>query len=404
VSRGTSHAERDQLRIINKFIRALMEPDPELRAKLLGQTLASGADLEIDRHVFDSVPALSLSIDQQLHDSDYAAVGAGRPRKERSDGWTFRLRTGKRGRDREIKMSAAVDSEGKIERLSTLYSGELPPRTSEAVVRWMRDNVLVALALLAGVAYVLVRIPLVIFYSKLGTTPDEVGLGTEDVVRQSVLILGGIAAICILYMLATLVALYFFLGEVQVAHRARELEGRTIGSIAGAILIVGYLVFTACLLLAATEVVSTVFLWGMSAIVIALIVCRLLPGLRTSRGAVRERLRRVRAFSVAEFAPVVSLVVLVWLALLLPAFSAITAEQVQKGGSVSFPLLVWTARPVEAVDGKLPTDIRADDSCRFLRYLGASGQRVILYDTRLRRSVSVPNGDVTLTFPLSCRS
>ncbi len=377
-----------------------METAPAAREKLLERALTDDAEIALEDKVLDSRPDLQSWINGRLNDEDYAVARTNRLRKESDGAWRFRLRVGKHGREHELELAARFAADGRITRVSTVSSKELSPRQSEQVIRWVRDNVLVALALLAGIAYVLVRIPLVIFYSKLGTTPDEVGLGTQDVVRQSVLILGAIAIACIVCLLVQTVITYLFLGETQVARRLIELEDERVGVVASTILAIGY---TASLL---SPVLSFAGTWALAfglGLVIAPVICRFLPGARVAREAVYDRTRRIRIFSFPALAPAFGFSVVAALAAGLVITALVTAQDVREGGSVTFPLLVWTARPVEVIDGKLPQAVRSDNSCADLRYLGTGSQRVVLYDTRRGQVVSVPGGDVTLAFPKSCQ-
>lgn len=81
---------------------------------------------------------------------------------------------------------------------------------SEDLKKWLAANVVPALTLIGVTLYVLLRLPYAMYYGRLGTTPEDVGLGYVEMLAQSALGLGAVVFVGVLTVaiVATLVVVF----------------------------------------------------------------------------------------------------------------------------------------------------------------------------------------------------
>jgi hypothetical protein len=213
-----------------------------------------------------------------------------------------------------------VDPKGLIKRISS-FQGERVKREGivEDVRTWAKENPIQALGLAGAILYTLLRIPLSVFYLRLGVSPEDVGFSNVTILLQSFS----------LYILAFVLVTSFLLGIFLIAG------------------IVALFNFQALRRQRARGIQQQI------------------------RDAIRQ-LPRAFLTLLLVYAPVGLLLALI--------FAYSDAEYVRHGSALRGLPRPWRAPAVQALWIDKTDDMENLPGCRALRLLGATDKSVVLFD------------------------
>jgi hypothetical protein len=277
-------------------------------------------------------------------------------------------------------------------------------------------NPLAAAGVIGTATYLAMRLPAHFFYGRLGTTPDEVGLGAEVMVPQSLPLLG---------VLLVGGALAYPAGQSQTWLGIRAVprlwqDGRKLPAVLAAV--IGFAVFLAIVVGAAAVVeslaseatprepapdwlvvvVSLLVLWAATfaapraAGMIVRRAAKARRDLTAERWRRRDRWERRSVFLGGALATALTIV------LLLSIIASLSGVNVRNGGEAGGELFPWRALPAKVA--WKPTAARAEltNRCGELRMLGSANGHFVLFDTRLDRAFRVPTGDASVATAVDC--
>jgi hypothetical protein len=274
-------------------------------------------------------------------------------------------------------------------------------------------NPLAAAGVLGGAAYLALRIPTAIFYARLGTTPDDVGLGPQVLVPQSLVLL----VVILFAMAAGTVGVYLVsdsrtMLSFAVAGRFAN-DRRWLHSLGAAVIpvVVGSVVAVGGAE-AAVAVVSDLPAWLSWLIALVLFVAAtrisatavlLIPGAASARRELYAQRRRRRDWWERRRAFLNGVLSIALTALVLLSVIAYAGgTSVVHGGDAQGKLFPWRAIPAEVDWKSTAAKARFTNRCGELRLLGSTSNQVVLYDTRLDRAFRVPLNDVSVSTAIDC--
>jgi hypothetical protein len=384
-----------------RLTAALIEPDPDWRARELSELLDEEVIVQSGDQTMVGRDEVSNWVSRQLQDWAYTRETIGRPGAV-EDGWTFRWRVGSSKGVREHSVFAEFLDGPPIRRLVSQPAGDGAPLGMWRRMReWAFQNPLPAGAVVAGVAYAFLRVPVGIFYGELGVTLEQVGFGTQELVRQGLLLLATLvaaaaAAPIVVWQLSRLVnwmtaaKRLHTMGRLSAADVMRHLAPFVLAPILG--VVAGMLVDVAFGFLIAFYTV------------LGLILGVPWPALQRSAAMVRDRDRRRRGEQqralVFLFAGV-----LLYAVVFPPLVATWQAEDVIDGGEVSSLLVPWQARHAELRWKHDAAVVGVHNSCEHLRYLGSADKRVVVYDSAADEAIIIPESEVSVAVmkPDECR-
>ena len=379
-----------------RLSEAFNEPDGAYRALLIEDCWAPEGELvEAGQRVVSGREDLTQRIAAQQQDPQFWVVVHEVTRSTDTEWGRVRI-----NRLTEAPMALAVvarlNSDGLITRLEATETAALHehPPIGVRVRGAVTTNPLPAIGLLGGALYVALRIPVGLFYNDLGVTPDEVGLGPEELVPQSLTLL-------VVFIVAALlfgVLMLIIQPGVRAAQAVERLQRRGSSALAGRLVAtIGTVTFIG----AATGYIPLANEWygifvgllaGALAFALAGRVADTLPWARVELDQVRARERRAAArwdrsklvvIYVAVFAPVLLLGAM-------PIWALSDADAVRGGNDAQGRLSPWRALPAQLSWHDASGAVRLTNDCRHLRLLGTSDGQLVLFDTRLDRVFRVP--------------
>jgi hypothetical protein len=275
-----------------------------------------------------------------------------------------------------------------------------PAPRAGLVATWVAYNPAQVLALFAVVTYAALRIPTTIFYSELGVSPDEVGLGDYTLIKASLLVVAGYALsglIVGLLMNALASVTGFpeaFFGALPAddhAHwrvKASLAVWGVTGSICAVALTLGGIGVTPFSI--SGEVAAAAF--GSSVIVSWLLLRKWRPTVWKVATSALTKDRRARRWRTASSYALLGAIPMLYLVLILAAVEQ--SNEVKHGGTVEYTALPWHADAASVTwttpgAAKLP-------GCHVLRYLGSSSGRLVFFDASDHRVFRVPAADAVV--------
>lgn len=109
-------------------------------------------------------------------------------------------------------------NESRVRRRERGYGSAVPGGESNTsltgVARWVKDFGAIALTLLVALTYLALRIPTTVFLGRLGTSPEEIGVGYTDLIlRSSAGVLVAIVAVLVVFVALTALVLPVMVGR-----------------------------------------------------------------------------------------------------------------------------------------------------------------------------------------------
>jgi hypothetical protein len=397
--------------LLRTLVEARNESDPKERRELLDDCWAPRGVFREESQTTSGRDALGVRFAQDHADPGHIVTITAAIRAQGDNVWTQWQVEGTGRAPMVQAVTARVDQDGGLSDLDVTAAGEprqQPPwrRATAAVAA----NPVAATGVVGGATYLTLRIPTDIFYARLGMTPDDVGLGPQVLVPQSLSLLGVILVSgAVLYAAAqseTARCLAVIKRFAEDGRWFRSLSGIVIVVVFGLFVIVGG-AWTAASVIDrdAPEWISAVvavLLFLVAAAISARLIL-LVPGARTTRRELRAQRRRRRDWRERRSGVLIGGLSLALTALLLLSLVAYTeGTSVISGGDAQGNLLPWRAIPAE-IDWK-PTAAKADltNRCGELRLLGSAANQLVLYDTRLDRAFRVPIADVSVSTAIDC--
>jgi len=115
---------------------------------------------------------------------------------------------------------AQVDAKGLLKRISSFQTERVEKKgILQDLITWAKDNPIQALGLAGGILYILLRVPLSVFYAGLGVTPEDVGFSNVTILLQSFSVSIAVLLIGTLIVLIVLTPVMF---PMQVALRLEK--------------------------------------------------------------------------------------------------------------------------------------------------------------------------------------
>lgn len=306
---------------------------------------------------------------------------------------------------------AQVNDAGMLHDVRSAAAPDEAPRSAwRRIWEAIAANPVAAVGLVGSATYAAIRIPTGVFYARLGTTPDEVGLGPQVLVPQSLVLLVAITVLAGAVYLVPASPIGVNFGVIK-----RFAQDKRLWRCAGAGLLIAFtwsltafmLALTAGLLLPepnSRDVIAFVLSTMIIATVVSAYAPLLMPSARTARRELAaERLGRKDRWQFRRTVLVERLVgfagavfVLLMVAALLGGSSVIN------GGAAQGRLFPWRAIPAEVnkTDRALPAGLTSD--CDGLRFLGTAGNQILVYDTQIDRLFRLSLTRVSVTTVANC--
>jgi hypothetical protein len=245
-------------------------------------------------------------------------------------------------------------------------------------------NPLAALGLVGSATYASLRIPTGVFYARLGTTPDDVGLGPEVLLPQSLILL----------VLLTL--------SFGVTGRFID-DKRVWLAVVSAMLITVVWIATfralayVVVLLGPPPTDGALFAVALYMCVVATIASAfaplLLPSARlTSAELKAERAGRKDRWQFRREVLVQRVILFIGVTFLVLTGAALLGSRyvVNGGGGAQARLFPWRAVPAEVSWRSRARPSHFTNHCAALRFLGANNNQAVVYDTRSDRAFRIP--------------
>lgn len=304
--------------------------------------------------------------------------------------------------DSKERVSVTQASDGRIEEI---VAEPVRPSPARWLVELATEHPVVAGGLAVGILYALLRVPLMLFYGRFDTTPEEVGFGNVNLIRQSVFVLALIGALFLLYVG---IGWLFGLPIRQVFALARRCELLDRARDQRALALVAAVPLIAMPLSGPAAMISVVLdgvLWIIALVWLAVVTRFVvsMPRFREPRAAVEEASRRSDHGLVARLLSrlLVGLMVL-GLCVVVPLWAWKDADRVRDGEVARGRLFPWRALPVHVTwNGKRPA-IEFGNDCRYLRYLGEANGHVVLFDSRADKTHRVTDSDINIRIDRKC--
>jgi hypothetical protein len=417
----SEYEHRDRARsMLRTLVEALNESDPDERRRLIERCCRPGAVLLDPGGVVSGraelVDRFGLAHADPMHVVEIVAPVRARGQQV----WTRWEITGTDSGPVSQTVTARVDPV-----TAELSEVRVKPAGEPAQASWWRRaadvvvaNPLAAVGVVGSATYLALRLPTQLFYARLGTTPDEVGLGPQVLVPQS---LGLLALILLGGALVYPIARSRTALSLKVVPRLWQDQRRLRAFCAGAIVVV---VFLAVLWLGIEAVDALLRLdsdlrvdeplpdW-MLVMLLALVVwlaAFVAPragmvvrgGAEARRELTAERRRRrdrwERRYTFLSGTLAVTFATL----LLLTVIALNSGGAVRDGGDAGGELFPWRAVPATVAWKETAARAELTNRCGELRMLGGANSQVVVFDTRRDQAFRIPLADATVSTMVDC--
>lgn len=413
-------AEPEALR---DFANALNEPDPVLRMIMLQSCWAESATLQWGLRVAEGREGVCAFIGKQLDSDPHYTLRLLDTKKLGGARAWARCRVWRAdGEPEDVVVLAAVSPEGL---LTEAKIADAAQPSSESVRAWSRfggwivSNPSVVIALIGAGLFFALRVPLGIFYGDLGVAPEEVGFGPQELVAQGAVLLASLTVLMLFAALA-MVMVAALRSAPEVIERLKR-RGDTSNARLGGCLLYGLGISVSVPLWwwLITSVppgwpdnllISVVV--GMGPLVIAgavgfslgrFALLRLPAAKRELQWVQSIRQRRLGSEDTAVATLVVVAFIAVYLFVAVTPFVAVEdADSVRRGGSAGGRLYPWRALPAEVIWQRGAAQPVLTNDCSVLRYLGANGRTMALFDTQRDRVFRVPLDHASVSVARAC--
>lgn len=409
--------KKDRL-ALHRLVAAIDLEDPDRSDALLASSWAVAGTLSIDGELVATTRAGLADVIADWQDDPRRWVELRRARGTGSREWG-RWKVGGPGlRATTYLLAARLDEDGRIEELDVRRAEDGARRLRQGISSVILSNPYAAAALFGTALYLALRLPAGLFYGRFGISPDEVGIGPEVLVPQSLMLMVAFlaaAALMVLVLTASFPTIMLVVATDAFARRTgrqrvrRVVHGTLIivalaglaGSLQAANLILRHgtpvdpvllpgIVFLAALLtVGVARIAGSVITWIVPEIAASMDDLRFVTGQR------RAPEHLLPAFALTALLYGVTLLVM------LPFFAWSDAARVQDGGVASGRMAPWRALPV-TLRWKTPAHVRLTDDCRVLRLLGTGNGELMVYDTKLDKLFRVPIADASASVDRDC--
>jgi hypothetical protein len=403
----------DAIASLRKLVEARNESDAPERTRLIEECLQPHAAMVEGSLTVRGREEIRAWFAQNHSDPEHSVTIIARVQKRDDRVWT-RWQVEGLHEDAIVQtVSARVAPDGRLAHVVATPALQPTP-----VGPWRRlfdalaGNPVAAAGVLGGATYLALRIPTAVFYSRLGTTPDDVGLGPQVLVPQSLLLLATVISVVIgaWYVAFRSKTTLSASAVAQVWNDERWLSGMAAFAL-GAVVWCG--VWLGCLwilsaisdsdlpLVAVLLVLAAVF---SLASLLAGFVVLVIPAVRHARRAlVATRRRRkdkwernnTQLLGGGLFAVGATLVVLLFMAI-------IGSDGVVNGGDARARFFPWKAVPAQVAWKPGAAEAKLTNRCAELRLLGIGNNEIVLFDTELDRTFRVPVADATVATSVGC--
>jgi hypothetical protein len=407
---------------LRKLVEARNEPDVSERRTLIENCLSRSVVLVEEGRSTAGLSKVEERFDEDHQDQKFGVEIVAPVEARGDDVWTRWEISGIHKRPITQTVTARVDrATGLLSQLSVT-----PAKARDAASPWQRalDNIaanpVAAIGVIGSATYLALRLPAQIFYARLGTTPDEVGLGPQVLVPQSLLLL-------ILMLVGS--ALAFPVARSQTVlivkavsrlwheRRLRAVMAAAIGLLAW----IGMIFGGAAALDAAlgtessgsgppAEVPPPDWFIGFAALLLVLVATflaprtsLLVPGMTAARRELaaerRRRKDRWSRRSVLLAGALTTTFVMVFVMSVLASYSGFAVRQ---GGDAGGELFPWRALPAAVTWKPTSTMAPLTNRCGELRLLGTANDQIVVFDTRVDRAFRIPIGDASVATEVGC--
>jgi hypothetical protein len=290
--------------------------------------------------------------------------------------------------------------------VTKLAARPVPPPTLGRLLDFVRAHPVPAAGLALGVLYAVLRIPLMLFYAEFDVTPEEVGFGNVNLIRQSVFVLALILGVFAVYVVAGWLWFIPFKRLTDIADRCHLLGRKRENNLLYLTAALPFATFLLGAMIIAAAPLLGMILLGFTLLWLSL-APRLIPHLPTLRDvgmATAEASRRSdHGLTARILTGLFACVVLLALLAYVPVGAALNARDVRDGGVASGKMFPWRAVPVRLSWEKTrrsPPPFAND--CRTLRYLGEADSHIVVFDSRLDRTFRIPDAAVSAQIEPHC--
>jgi hypothetical protein len=404
---------------LDELVAAIHESDPVRRVQALARAWSSNGTLEID----DALVARGITETHTLIIAWSATpsrwVQLLWRRRRAGHEWGLWKVGGPGLKTTVFEVLAHLDDR---QRIAELVVRQQPPASenrsrAQRLIGLASDNPVAAAGLAGGALYLALRLPVGLFYSTLGVSADDVGVGPQVLVPQSLLLvvsfLAAVLAVAALMYMSTPV---FFtrLGADLLRADGDHRPWRAINviTIAAVPLVLGLDIGGLALLhsvedfLPFTHFVAVVLLAFLLTVLAmdgaSILLRRRSRELDEAAAAGEWRYRRLRGARMLAAAVAIALIFYGALLLgALPFWAKLDAGRVRSGGTAGGVLTPWRALPV-TIHWMKPDHVALVNNCVTLRLLGVGNAQIVLYDTKLDKLFRIPVADAEASVDRSC--
>jgi hypothetical protein len=393
--------------LLEKVIDARNESNPLICNRLIEEAFASGARFtNREGEEFVGREAIAELVSKEVLDPEHWVRLKGRI-SPAGDRYVFRWSVSSSISAPQNELCwLTLDDDGKIDTLTVRHAVDAPVPVGRQVFEWSREHPAPALAAAAGVLYAVLRVAMALFYNQLGITPEEAGFTNDELLRQSVILLGALVVYgLILVAVNWLTAVPF--GRLRAVNRRlrlaqREKDRRLLVALTVAPFILTFLAMMMLLLTAhRTLALIADVLFLLAFPLVPRVVLRL-PAAEQVAPLAEESVRRSRNLRPQHAFASAGIAVLIVLLTSLPLAAHVAAEDVKDGGKATGRLLPWRALPATIKWTTKSVPVKLTNNCRYLRFLGESNEKVYLFDTSSERSLRVPSDDIIVSVATRC--
>jgi hypothetical protein len=269
----------------------------------------------------------------------------------------------------------------------------------ERLYNWAMENPLPAAGVLGGALYLILRIPLSLFYGKLGITPEEAGFDNVTVLLQSALAIGTVFAGLIAFVLLWGPSWSSFRVASRLNAELQEPASKqqlVIAGVYGPIFVV--MIYTSVL----------TFRWAIFWLVVVFAIWPpifLMLLYRGSKAPARRRQMKklIRGLPVGVAANVL-LLELILVLFVGPIVAYTDANNVRNGSQYSDLFRPWKALPVEVSWTTKEKKEHAPrlPACSDLRLLGSTDKQIVLLNWKSGEVYRFPPNDLVVSVKRRC--
>ena len=406
---------------LSAFLQARNEQQRELRDHLLEQCWAIDGRFEANERIAEGRAAVSGLIATELKDPKHYVRLEGEIHETGSDVWGRWQIARFEGAPIRERFQAKLSAGGLIEHV------EVAPDSTPAdthgtlnkVLESVASNPAAAAGLLGGGIFLALRLPLGLFYGKLGVTPEEVGFGAQVLVPQSVVLLVSVIAIALGAMLIFNGVIHPLTVATTAAGRL-QLRGDRRGARKARILFWSPIIIAAVLWYCSSFLIvdaggglTFIYLWPLGGFVLVSLAGVAGQELAFRRSPAGEEVRWIKTlrhrgeearWGLRALATVLMLAAVYALVFISPFFALDGAGAIRNTqGSSLGRVFPWRALPATLRWKADAARVQLDNDCHLLRYLGTDGHTLVLYDNRLDKAFRIPSDDVSMSVALRCR-